>query len=317
MRKPMLSIIVPVYNVEKYLSRCIESILAQTFMDYELVLVNDGSTDNCSSICDEYERKDHRIKVIHKENGGLSDARNTGIYMAKGKYIAFVDSDDFIINSAYAVLISQAEKNNLDIITGNAIKFISENDQRPKKKKRSFGNEIMSGLELLKRSYSEKAMLPCSTLSIYRNQLIKKNKIWFKKDIFHEDNLWTPQIFLKARRTMYYDIDFYMHFNREKSITNQEDKSKNGLDLLSICYELAEAYKEIQDEKAKKVLNDNLSSSYLRAVCIGKLQRKKFAKNIKREFPLEKSYNIRNKIKSIFFYISPKLYVKIFYRFYL
>lgn len=98
---PTISIIVPVYNVEAYLCRCIDSILAQTFTDFELILVDDGSPDNCSSICDEYAKKDSRIVVVHKENGGLSDARNTGLDIAKGEYIGFVDSDDFIHPQTY------------------------------------------------------------------------------------------------------------------------------------------------------------------------------------------------------------------------
>ena len=97
----LLSIVVPVYDVEQYLPRCIDSILEQTFTDFELILVNDGSTDNCPIICDEYADKFDRIKVIHKENGGLSDARNTGINKASGKYISFIDSDDFIVENTY------------------------------------------------------------------------------------------------------------------------------------------------------------------------------------------------------------------------
>ena len=92
---PEISIIVPVYNVEKYLKRCIDSILNQSFTDFELILVDDGSTDNSGEIIDEYAIKDERIKVIHKENGGLSSARNVGIEYSKGNYIAFVDSDDW------------------------------------------------------------------------------------------------------------------------------------------------------------------------------------------------------------------------------
>ena len=103
-----ISIIVPVYNVEKYLPTCVDSILCQTFTNFELILVDDGSTDRSGIICDEYEKKDTRVKVIHKENGGLSSARNAGLYIAKGKYIGFVDSDDFIDKEMYIVLYDEA-----------------------------------------------------------------------------------------------------------------------------------------------------------------------------------------------------------------
>lgn len=99
--KPEISIIVPIYNVEKYLPKCIESILSQTFTNFELILVNDGSKDRSGIICDEYASKDNRIKVIHKENGGVSSARNSGVDLASGKYIGFVDPDDYIKKDMY------------------------------------------------------------------------------------------------------------------------------------------------------------------------------------------------------------------------
>lgn len=313
---PILSVIVPVYNVEKFLPKCVDSILNQTYKDFELILVNDGSTDHCPIICEEYAKKDARIKVAHKENGGLSDARNTGINIAQGKYISFIDGDDFIIEKAYEILIGEAERNNLDIIIGNAMNFYSEEEQKLKMKKRSFPNEIMSGTEFLKKSYKERAMVHCVVASIYKSKLIKENKLFFKKGIYHEDNLWTPQIFLKAKRVMYYDLDFYMHVQREGSITKLDDKTKNGIDLINICYELAETYGNIQDNETKKILNDILISSYLRAVCIGKLTRKKYKKLINKKFLLGKALRLKNKIKSAIFMVSPMLYVKLFSKIY-
>ena len=184
-------------------------------------------------------------------------------------------------------------------------------------KKRSFPKKIMNGLEFLKRSYKERAMAHCVQYSIYKTKLIKDYKIMFKKGILHEDNLWTPQVFLKAKRVMYYDLDFYMHFQREGSITNRKDKTKNGIDILSTCYELAEIYKDIKDREAKRVLNDVLVSSYLRAVCIGNLTSRKYINLIDRKFLLGKSLRIKNKIKVGIFFINPILYVKVFSRFYL
>ena len=101
---PLISVIVPVYKVEPYLARCIDSILAQTFTDFELILIDDGSPDNCGRICDEYSQKNNRIQVIHKENGGLSSARNAGMEICKGDYIYFIDSDDWIEPDMYEKL---------------------------------------------------------------------------------------------------------------------------------------------------------------------------------------------------------------------
>lgn len=119
----MISVIVPVYKVEKYLRRSIESVLNQTYTDLEIVLVDDGSPDQCGMICDEYAQKDSRIRVIHKENGGLSSARNAGIKIAKGEYITFLDSDDYIENDAYETLINVAANTDADVIEGG-IKYI-------------------------------------------------------------------------------------------------------------------------------------------------------------------------------------------------
>lgn len=110
-----LSIIVPVYKVESFLDKCVESILAQSFVDFELILVDDGSPDNCGKMCDSWAEKDHRIKVVHKENGGLSDARNAGIDIAQGEYIGLVDSDDYIKPDMFEVLIRNLEQHNADL----------------------------------------------------------------------------------------------------------------------------------------------------------------------------------------------------------
>ena len=111
----LISVIVPIYNVEDYLCRCVDSILTQTYKNIEVILVNDGSTDNCGKICDEYALKDKRVKVIHKKNGGIADARNAGLDICCGDYIGFVDSDDYIAEDIYEVLYDFARTNILDV----------------------------------------------------------------------------------------------------------------------------------------------------------------------------------------------------------
>ena len=112
----LLSIIVPIYGVEKYINNCIDSILSQTFDDFELILVDDGSIDNCPSICDEYKQKDSRIHVVHKSNGGLVSARKAGIKLASGKYVTYVDGDDFIVPKMYEIMLSKAEEYDADVV---------------------------------------------------------------------------------------------------------------------------------------------------------------------------------------------------------
>lgn len=135
--KPKISIIVPVYKAEPYLKKCIDSILNQTFKDFELILVDDGSPDRCGEICDEYALKDSRIKIIHKENGGQSSARNVGLDIAQGEYIGFVDSDDWIEPDMYKKLFKVLKNDNVDmaICNINSIKDKKLRDRKKEKRK--------------------------------------------------------------------------------------------------------------------------------------------------------------------------------------
>ena len=116
MEKGKISIVVPMYNVEKYLPECVDKLLDQTYKNLEIILVDDGSPDNCGKIADDYAKKDERVKVIHKPNGGLSDARNVGMDVATGEYLMFTDSDDFLFPSACEVLVNKIEKENADYV---------------------------------------------------------------------------------------------------------------------------------------------------------------------------------------------------------
>lgn len=115
----MVSVVIPIYNVAQYLSQCVDSVLSQSYQDLEIILVDDGSTDECPKICDDYQQKDVRIRVVHKENGGLSDARNAGMKKATGEWTLFVDSDDWIDQEAIAKLYQFAIENRCDIVQGN------------------------------------------------------------------------------------------------------------------------------------------------------------------------------------------------------
>lgn len=132
-----ISIIVPVYKVEPYLRKCLDSILAQTFTNFEVILVDDGSPDNSGKICDEYAIKDSRVRVIHKENGGLSSARNAGIDIAQGKYLGFVDSDDYIAEDMYEVLYENLKFYDADISSVEIIPFRDDKYENTSKEKRN------------------------------------------------------------------------------------------------------------------------------------------------------------------------------------
>ena len=128
----LISVIVPIYNVEKYLQKCVDSIINQTYKNLEIILVDDGSPDNCPKMCDDYAEKDSRIKVVHKENGGLSDARNVGMEVATGEYVSFIDSDDYISLDFYETLLETIVDNDSDVVECGVVKFY-ENEKFIKK----------------------------------------------------------------------------------------------------------------------------------------------------------------------------------------
>ncbi|MGN0527797.1 MAG: glycosyltransferase family 2 protein [Eubacterium sp.] len=168
----LISVIIPVYKVEKYLDRCVESIVNQTYKNLEIILVDDGSPDNCPALCDEWAEKDRRIKVIHKENGGVSSARNAGVEGAKGDYIAFVDSDDYIEQGAYEFMINSAVKDDSDILvcsyfadntddenTDNALWDVSQSDALSKIACGDYKYGVLWN-KLYKKSVAENIMMP-------------------------------------------------------------------------------------------------------------------------------------------------------------
>lgn len=123
---PLISVIVPIYNVEKYLARCVDSIVNQTYKNLEIILVDDGSPDRCPKMCDDYAEKDSRIKVVHKKNGGLSDARNAGMAVATGEYISFIDSDDYVSDDFFECLLDVMNKENSDIAECSVVKLYED-----------------------------------------------------------------------------------------------------------------------------------------------------------------------------------------------
>lgn len=308
----LLSIIIPVYNVEEFIQRCVDSVLQQSFpkSEYEILLINDGSTDKSPAICDEIAKKSENIKVYHKKNGGLSDARNFGIEKSVGKYISFLDSDDYVLKNCYKKMLDVGIENNADIVMGNAINYINEKTQHPKIKKRVRNFSQENGENFLVKSVKSETMSMAAVLGLYKRELIVKNNLKFKKGIYHEDELWTPQVYLKAKNVCYIDLDFYIHVNRVGSITKSENKTKNALDLIKVCYELEKVYQSVTNKKNEKILRNYIAMLYLNAVYIGKLTKKEFKSMLDPSFVLRNSYSYRNKLKAILFNINKDLYYK-------
>lgn len=212
--EPLISVIVPIYNVEKYLSKCVDSIINQTYKNLEIILVDDGSPDNCPKICDEYAKQDSRIKVIHKENGGLSDARNAGMKVATGEYVSFIDSDDYISDDFIETLYATMKTENSDIVECDIVKF--EDGTTPVIEKEnceinSFSTE--KGLSLL---IAENKFHQHVWNKLYKSEI--GLKIPFAKGKLNEDEFWTYQIFGLAEKVTKINKSMYFYLQRSGSI---------------------------------------------------------------------------------------------------
>jgi len=192
---PLITVIVPVYNSEPYLSKCIDSILIQTFTNFELLIIDDGSTDRSANICDDYAMKDNRIKIYHKRNEGVSSARNLGLDKAEGKWIAFVDSDDYIKNSYLKDLYDSIDSTSLLIIQG--ITYLLGNKQS--ERILDLGNYCVTGENLVK-AFSIKKLHKCGYVysKLYNKNIINLNKIRFDNNIhMGEDQIFMLQYIFK------------------------------------------------------------------------------------------------------------------------
>ena len=315
--KDLVSIIVPVYNVEKYLNRCIDSLLVQTYENIEILLINDGSTDSSANICEDYSLRDNRIKVIHRKNGGLSEARNTGILNSKGEYVLFVDSDDYInsdavdICAASGVLIGIAVKYNLDVLEGNAIIKYPETEVKLTQTE-ICPDIIYSGLDYMVNRISESYLTAAAVTKFCKLQFLKDNNLYFLKDRLHEDELWTPRLYIAATRVMFVDFEFYQYCIRENSITQMENKEENIISMLRNCNELERIYNNLTiDRNKKNILKDYLARQYMSTAILGEKNLRFYQSNIDKKFILRNTKSLKTSVKSLLFLISITLYLKV------
>ncbi len=212
--KPLISIIVPVYNVEQYIQRCLNSIINQTYKNLEIILVDDGSPDQCPQICDDYAAKDSRIMVIHKKNGGLSDARNAGLDICKGKFISFVDSDDWIDTNYIKTLFDLLTETKTDIAIGNFFKTdgLKKNPTFPIQHRTLKPTEAII---CCTRGNTPAFAISCSKL--YKKELF--DNLRFPVGKYHEDEFTTYLLFYKSTSVAYTSQVLYYYYSRETSIT--------------------------------------------------------------------------------------------------
>lgn len=218
--KALISIIIPVYKVEKYLEKCIQSVINQTYENLQIILVDDGSPDNCGKICDEYAKKDHRIEVIHKSNGGLSDARNKGLEIAKGEYIGFVDSDDYIEADMYEVLYNLLKQYNADVSICN---FYTVSQGKISIKNADNGINEYNRIEILKEILLDRNIQSYAWNKLYKKELFDEIKYPIGKK--YEDIGTTFYLLEKCNKVVVTGKSEYYYINRQDSIVNNVTES--------------------------------------------------------------------------------------------
>ena len=226
---PILSIIVPVYNVSEYLDDCISSLIPQLNSDTEVLLIDDGSTDNSSRMCDHYASISEYIKVIHKRNGGLSSARNCGMENATGEYFFFLDSDDALPENSLKSIIVSIKANRPDVlyIGVEEVNSTLEDTIKPFENFDFEENTVFSAKELIGRFFDLKGMYLTSAPSkVTKKNFILKNELYFKNGIYHEDDEWTARLLVANPKVSFLNQKCYLYRHRENSIISSNDKDK-------------------------------------------------------------------------------------------
>ena len=311
-----ISVIVPIYNVEKYIARCIDSILSQNYENLELILINDGSTDGVETIINTYlEKYSNTIKYIKKENTGLSDTRNIGIQNATGEYIMFVDSDDYLEPNLLARLTSYIQQ---------GIELIKFKTQKVKENGEIIGLmngpvfNITTGEDAFSKMCFEDELMETAWLYLYKSELLKENNFKFEKGLYHEDFGLIPLAILKAKTCVSTDICGYNYVQSSNSITRTQEYQKTIKKLNDLLVHYDNITKKIERYDIKSKTKENVkifctNSILLRVNDLEKKDKKNFIKEIKKRKMTSniKVRNLKQLLKRILLEVSIPLYLKL------
>jgi len=262
---PRFSIIIPVYNTEKYLKRCIDSIIDQIYTNIEIILIDDGSTDSSPSICDEYAQKDNRVVVFHRDNAGEGEARNTGIREAIGDFILFVDSDDYIKADTLSFFVSAIQKHgDIEVITAG-FQWVEPN--KTHMECLSNTGEVLSGYQFLKTEKRRRLWTWAVWLYCVKRSFIVDNQLFFEKKIaIGVDLLWSHHVLLATQKILPLDFVHYNYIVREDSAMSSMS-SKSTLSVVentfSLIYILEKVYEKVEDKELRAMLMNFLVDMYL------------------------------------------------------
>ncbi len=317
-----ISIIIPVYNVEKYIKKCVDSIINQTYKNLEIILVDDGSSDNSGKICDEYKKRDYRIKVIHKENGGLSDARNKGVEIATGKYIGFVDSDDYIEENMYNILLNELKVNNADVSICSYKKIREDYYKVDCKQSCEKIIKILDNIKAIELLLSDTYIDNYAWNKLYKKELFNNIKYPYGKKM--EDLGTTYKIFSKAKKIVYTNYIGYFYLQRNSSILHNIDANfiQDIKELINERY--LDIIKEYPEMKTKADINRlKYIKTYFMHIAKNKRKDLTKTKEYKKEYEFFKSNykkykkdlsqnSLKERILYLTFYYNLPLFIKIY-----
>lgn len=306
----LISVIVPIYKVEPYLDRCVRSIIEQTYNNLEIILVDDGSPDNCPAICDAWAKKDIRIKVVHKENGGLSDARNAGLEIATGELIGFVDSDDWIAPEMYERLAKALIDNNCDI-AACTVEMVWE-DGTPSRLLTVQDNCILDRVESQLALLNESQLKHPVWYKLYKRSVIAG--IHFEVGKQHEDVFWSYQVIGTARHVCLIDHIGYYYFQRSDSIMGNNTFTIKRLDAIEAFerrYQyIVKEFPELEKDARCRLIAVCIFYGQMVLKCLQKDEKRTafaYLREINDKYKLEHSYYADAKItQRIWFFIAGK-----------
>ena len=258
MNEPKISVVIPVYNVERYLAECVDSVLEQTMGDFEIILVDDGATDSSGAMCDDYAARDPRVRVIHRPNGGLSAARNTGLDAAAGEYVYFLDSDDYIAPNTLQKLHALAEREGADVVFFDAWVFFTDCEPDPKvyqyHRSRDYG--CKPGREMLPELLDTDEYRTAVPLMLFRRGYMAEQGLRFREGILHEDELFTFYVYHGNGRIAHCHEEFYARRMRPASIMTGASLVRRYDSMYEIYFELSALYRKgiCRDEAGRRYL---------------------------------------------------------------
>ena len=308
----LISLIIPVYNTEQFLRRCLDSVINQTYKNLEIILIDDGSTDNSGKICDEYVLKDNRIKVLHIENGGPSYARNKGLEIAKGDYIGFVDSDDYVDKDIFNLMILKQKEFNTDIVCCNIV--LVDSNKQIKNLIPLIPNGFVNKDLAMKLSITEMSFGAFLCNKLFTKKMFDGFKL--KEGVFYEDYDAGTRLIAKADKIFYIQNNLYFYFQGNSNSTTHQHTYSKILDHFNISIDVVDLCKKNNLTKslyyAKKRLI-KVSLSLIRTVYLNKLEKEKQAELNRVKDIIIKNFNIlcfsninfKKKIFGLLFVVLP------------